>query len=94
MAIEIDEEGFAVESEEPEFDHLDDNAVYNIKIKVIGVGGGGVPAMENFPREYLVERIRFHARKPFPAETLEVIFTEDEEDKTVQGAALYAASKR
>ena len=56
--------------------------------------GGGVPAMENFPREYLVERIRFHARKPFPAETLEVIFTEDEEDKTVQGAALYAASKR
>lgn len=56
--------------------------------------GGGVPAMENFPREYLVERIRFHARKPFPAETLEVIFTEDGEDKTVQGAALYAASKR
>ena len=55
--------------------------------------GGGVPAMENFPREYLVERIRVHARKPFPAETMEVIFTEDGEDKTVQGAAFYAAAK-
>ena len=41
MAIEIDEEGFAVESEEPEFDHLDESAVYNIQIKVFGVGGGG-----------------------------------------------------
>ena len=41
VAIEIDEEGFAVESEEPEFDHLDESAVYNIQIKVFGVGGGG-----------------------------------------------------
>ena len=40
MAIEIDEEGFAVEAEEPEYDHLDDNAVYDIRIKVFGVGGG------------------------------------------------------
>ncbi len=53
MAIEIDEEGFAVESEEPEFDHLDDNAVYNIKIKVIGVGGGGGNAVESMAKKGL-----------------------------------------
>lgn len=53
MAVEIDEEGFAVESEEPEFDHLDDNAVYNIKIKVIGVGGGGGNAVESMAKKGL-----------------------------------------
>ena len=53
MAIEIDEEGFEVEAEEPEFDHLDENAVYNIKIKVIGVGGGGGNAVEAMAKKGL-----------------------------------------
>ena len=52
--------------------------------------GGGVPAMANFPKEYLLERIRVHARKPYPANDLNVIFVEDEEDKCVIGAAMYA----
>ena len=52
--------------------------------------GGGVPNMAGFPREYLDERIRFHARKPCPAEGLNVIYTEDEREKSVVGAARYA----
>lgn len=56
MAIEIDEEGFAVESEAPEFDHLDESAVYNIKIKVFGVGGGGGNAVENMAKKGLREK--------------------------------------
>lgn len=56
MAIEIDEEGFAVESEEPEFDHLDDSAVYNIRIKVFGVGGGGGNAVENMAKTGLRDK--------------------------------------
>lgn len=56
MAIEIDEEGFAVESEEPEFDHLDESAVYNIEIKVFGVGGGGCNAVENMAKKGLRDK--------------------------------------
>ena len=55
--------------------------------------GGGVPAMAAFPREYLLERIRFHTRKPLPAENLDVIFTDDREDKTVLGAAIYGRTR-
>jgi len=56
VAIEIDEEGFAVESEEPEFDHLDESAVYNVQIKVIGVGGGGGNAVENMAKKGLRDK--------------------------------------
>ncbi len=56
MAIEIDEEGFEVEAEEPEFDHLDENAVYNIKIKVVGVGGGGGNAVESMAKKGLRDK--------------------------------------
>ncbi len=56
MAIEIDEEGFAVEAEEPEYDHLDDNAVYDIRIKVFGVGGGGGNAVENMAKKGLRDK--------------------------------------
>lgn len=56
VAIEIDEEGFAVESEEPEFDHLDESAVYNIQIKVFGVGGGGGNAVENMAKKGLRDK--------------------------------------
>ncbi len=52
--------------------------------------GGGVPAMKDFPRAYLLERILFHTRKPFPAKDLSVIFTDDHEMKSVIGAAIHA----
>lgn len=55
--------------------------------------GGGVPGMAGFPKAYLQERIFFHTRKPYPANDLNLIFTEDEEDKCVIGAAWYAISK-
>lgn len=52
--------------------------------------GGGVPQMQNFPREYLRERIMEHTRKPYPARNLRLIFAGDQEDKSVIGAAMYA----
>ena len=56
MAIEIDEEGFTVETEEPEFDHLDESAVYNIQIKVFGIGGGGGNAVEHMAKKGLRDK--------------------------------------
>ena len=41
--------------------------------------GGGVVNMAGFPRQMLLDRIREHCRKPYPAENLELIFTEEEE---------------
>ena len=55
--------------------------------------GGGVPAMADFPREYLNERILARTRKPFPAGDLQICYTEDELKKCVAGAAIYARSK-
>jgi allose kinase len=55
--------------------------------------GGGVIAMKDFPLDYLKDQIYQHARKPYPAEDLNLIFTEDEQDKCVVGAALYAVQK-
>lgn len=51
--------------------------------------GGGVPAMADFPREYLEQRILARTRKPLPADSLHVIFAEDEPEKSVAGAAIY-----
>lgn len=55
--------------------------------------GGGVPNMKEFPLEYLEQKIREHVRKPYPERNLKLIFAEDEEDKCVVGAAVYAAEK-
>lgn len=55
--------------------------------------GGGVPNMDRFPRELLLERILFHTRKPSPAQKLKVIFTGDDEAKCVIGAARYAEAR-
>ncbi len=52
--------------------------------------GGGVVAMQDFPTDFLSERIHAHVRKPYPAKTLEILFTADECEKGVIGAAHYA----
>ena len=52
--------------------------------------GGGVPAMADFPRDYLWKRILARARKSLPADELNLIFAEDEADKCIVGAACYA----
>ena len=56
--------------------------------------GGGVPAMAGFPKAYFLERIRFYARKPYPADDLNIIFTEDEKEKCVVGCAVYITERR
>lgn len=55
--------------------------------------GGGVLAMADFPRSYLEERIRARARKPYPAETLEFIYSEDADENGVIGGGIYAQKK-
>lgn len=50
MGVFIDEDGF-----ETELDNLDESAVYDVKIKVIGVGGGGGNAVEYMARLYAKE---------------------------------------
>ena len=55
--------------------------------------GGGVPAMKDFPTEKLTEQILFHTRKPCPAQSLEIHYTSDEEEKGIVGAAWYAMDK-
>lgn len=57
--------------------------------------GGGVLAMEGFPKAYLIERIHSRTRKPFPERDLEntMIFTADEKDKSVIGAAILARKR-
>lgn len=54
------------------------------------VVGGGVIAMEGFPRDKLLRQIRIHTRKPEPASSLRVLFAEPRQDNAVMGAGLYA----
>lgn len=56
--------------------------------------GGGVPAMEDFPTEHLLERIYFHTRKPMPAGDLNILLTEDTGTGTVIGAAIHGRKMR
>ena len=55
--------------------------------------GGGVVNMKGYPKELLAKKIREHTRKPYPEKTLDLIWAGDEEDKSVRGAAVYAAGK-
>ncbi len=51
MSVIIDEDGFETE----ERDSFDDNAVYDVKIKVVGVGGGGCNALAHMAKLYAQE---------------------------------------
>ncbi len=53
--------------------------------------GGGVMNMPGFPKEALNERIYARLRKPYPAESIKILYMEDEADKSVIGGAIYAA---
>ena len=55
--------------------------------------GGGVLQMADFPRDYLEECIAAHTRKPYPAETLRLIYSGEEPAKGVLGAAQYYYSR-
>lgn len=51
--------------------------------------GGGLPSMLDFPKDDFLERILLHTRKPLPAQTLDILFSNDDPDKGVLGAAAY-----
>ena len=50
---------------------------------------GGVPMMKGFPRDYLDKCIYKYARKPYPAENLNIIYSEHDQKSGVLGAAYY-----
>ena len=55
--------------------------------------GGGVFNMEGFPMDLFREKVMEKIRKPLPFNELDMIFTEDDKDKSVVGAAEYAKTK-
>ncbi len=51
--------------------------------------GGGVVDMKGFPKEKFVDRILKYTRKPFPANDLDIIFTNGKQSSGVIGAGIY-----
>ena len=45
--------------------------------------------MKDYPVEKLRQRIIYYTRKPLPAENLNIIISEDNEEKGVMGAIYY-----
>ena len=52
--------------------------------------GGGVLAMQGFPREELCRRILAHVRKPLPHDGLKILFSQNADRCGVIGAGIYA----
>ena len=55
--------------------------------------GGGILQMEGFPRGYLEERIRFHTRKPYPLNSLRLLYARPGQASGVIGAGLHGWAK-
>ena len=55
--------------------------------------GGGVLQMEGFPIDLLLEKIRFHARKPYPAQDLLVYLSPASQESGVIGAGIYVTKQ-
>ena len=55
--------------------------------------GGGIVAMEGFPREALFAEILAHTRKPYPAANLDIRFTDGAVENGIIGAALEGARR-
>lgn len=55
--------------------------------------GGGVLAMRGFPREQLENCIHAYARKPYPDETVQLVYAEPSQYNGILGAAFYARSR-
>ncbi len=52
--------------------------------------GGGLVQMKDFPKDYLVERVLDHTRKPYPAENLDIRFAKAGSENGIIGAAIRA----
>lgn len=77
---------------------LDDVAcAIAIEINILDPDGiilsGGILSNPEFPYHALLERIRFRARKPYPAENLNFIRPEENMDQGILGAAMYGIQK-
>lgn len=55
--------------------------------------GGGVAAMQDFPKEALLEQIMRRVRKPIPAQTTKILYAKPSQSNGIVGAALYARQK-
>ena len=55
--------------------------------------GGGLLQMEGFPKDYFEERIRFHTRKPYPLNSLRLLYAHPGQENGVIGAGLHGWSK-
>ena len=58
------------------YTHLVAAAEINILNPDSVIFGGGVINMKGFPKDYLEERLYIHMRKPYPAETLQVQYSD------------------
>lgn len=56
--------------------------------------GGGVVNMEGFPFDKLVQRVRVHVRKPFPADNLQILSSKDAVENGVRGALQLGWAKK
>jgi len=62
----------------------------NILNPISVVIGGGVPAMAGFPRSQLTDAILAHTRKPYPYQSLHLLWSEDAALNGVLGGGIYA----
>ena len=51
--------------------------------------GGGLLQMEGFPKDYFEERIRFHTRKPYPLNSLRLLYARPDQENGIIGAGLH-----
>ncbi len=51
--------------------------------------GGGVLQMKGFPRDVLERKLRAHVRKPYPENTLKLIYSDLQQENGVIGAGYY-----
>jgi len=55
--------------------------------------GGGLLQMEGFPLSYFEERIRFHTRKPYPLNSLRLLYARPNQENGIIGAGLHGWSQ-
>ncbi|MDD2533517.1 MAG: allose kinase [Eubacteriales bacterium] len=79
-------------------DYVDEIAcVIATEVNILNPGfviiGGGVLTMQDFPKDLLDERIRFHCRKPFPSQNLQIFYSAESVQAGVLGAVSMAWRK-
>ena len=62
----------------------------NILNPAVIILGGGVLSMPDFPREKLEHYIYKHSRKPLPADNLKLVYSDNQGENGIYGAAIYA----